>query len=148
MLIHCHGSTRPVVQRFTCHLPSIGLISSRTFLLSSSSDMGVLIATVHRLVTPSSQITSTCLTVCGGGARRRYVRTLTNRGPRRVLPRTCVQHARRLGGVPLCRLRRRLCHVFRLGRVRSRSTCLFSCLSCMDTCLRSGPSSVRSFLGC
>lgn len=128
-----------------------GVISSRTFHLSTSLTVYVVLSTLHCLSSPRGQVIGTRLTA---GCRLRVLRSrcslgsLLLRGTRRLFPPTFLRQVTRLQLVPLCRLLRRLFDLFRLRHVRRRSTCLFTFFSTMASCLRDRSSSPSDFVQC
>lgn len=145
VLIHGGGGVPPVTSCFSGRL-RLSIISSRTFHLSTSLTVYVLVSTLHYLSGPRGEVTRTTLVRgCGlrvaGSRRPGFAATAP-------LPRTFASQQRALHLVPLCRLLRRLFDVFNVDHVRGRSTCLFSFFSTIARCLRDGSSRLSDFVHC
>lgn len=148
VLIHGGGDVPHVTSCFSGAL-RCGVMSSRTFQLSTSLTVYVVVSTLHCLSSPRGQVTETSLVVgcrLGVGNFRKGLSTLLAKTPGRLLPRTFVRGVGALELVPLCRLLRRLFDVFRVGHVDTRSTCLFTFFSTMASCLRDGSSRLSDFV--
>lgn len=137
VLIHGGHAVRSVTTCFV-RRSSCRVISSRTFHLSTSRTMRVLVATLGLLVRPTSSVSHTALL---GFTRA----CLSSRGIIRLVARG----QRGLLRVPLLSLARELFARLRLNRVRSvgmRDTCMYTFCSGLGSFLASGDDSVRTFL--
>lgn len=150
VLIH-GGEDVPLVTSCFSGGASCGVMSSRTFQLSTSLTMYVVVSNLHCLSRPRGQVTGTRLTTTCRGRMLRGKVSLGALLLGRVsscLPFSFVGRTRRLHLVPLCRLVRGLFGLFRVSYVRRRSTCLYTFFSTIARCLRDGSSRLSTFVAC